>query len=306
MLLKSSALLLAAVTLHAASLGMATSDGPIKLNGATVTGTATLQDGSTLETTAAPSRLQLDNGARLDLLPNSRVRLSPERLVLEQGFADILTPGRLTIEARSLQVKPGSQDARARVALHGANLVQVAASQGAFRVYNASGVLVSNVAAGLALDFEPQDQGPAPPSSAIGCLLKRGDKFIIYDNATRLVVELLGSNLEREWGNRVQANGTARASGQPGAGSTQLLYVTSITRIAAEGCSETAAAIGAQAPGQIVAPAAKPEPGVIIRTPPAPAKTGGGMSAGTKVAIAAAVAGGGAGAYLATQKSRSN
>jgi len=302
-------LLAASSFLHAATgLGMATSESALKLNGSTVEGTATLTDGSILETTQAPSRIQLNNGARLQLSANSRVRLSPNRLILEQGFTDLVSPGSLTIEARSLQVKPDSDKARGRIALHGANLVQVAAAQGSFRVFNASGILVSNLLPGDAFEFEPQDQGAAPPSSALGCLLKKDNKWIIYDQATRLIVELQGgAGFEKEWGNRVQANGTARASGQPGAGTTQILYVTSLTRTATGGCSEIATAIGAQSTGQVVAPAATPAPGVAIRVPPPAPTSGGGMSAGTKVAIiGGVVAGGGAAGYLATQKSRSN
>jgi len=313
MFLKSSIfiiILAASSVLQAASgLGMATSEASLKLNGAIVEGTATLTDGSVLETTEAPSRIQLNNGARLQLSANSRIRLNPNRLIVEQGYTDVVSPGPLTIEARSLQVKPESSQARGRVALHGANLVQVAAAQGSFRVFNASGVLVSNLLAGDAFDFEPQDQGPAPPSSALGCLLKKDNKWIIYDQATRLIVELQGSSgFEKEWGNRVQANGTARSAGQPGAATTQILYVTSLTRTSTGGCAEVATAIGVQAPGQAVAPAATPAPGVAIKVPPPVPTAGGGMSAGTKVAIAAAVVGGGGGAAFALtqKKNRSN
>jgi hypothetical protein len=302
-------LILAASSLiHAANLGMATSEASLKLNGTTVEGTATLTDGAILETTQAPSRIRLNNGARLQLSSNSRIRLNSNRLVLEQGYTDLLTPGSLTIEARSLQVKPDSAQSRGRIALHGSNLVQVAAAHGSFRVFNAGGVLVSNLLAGDAFDFEPQDQGPSPPSSALGCLLKKDNKWIIYDQATRLIVELQGNAaaFEKEWGNRVQANGTARSSAQPATASTQILYVTSLTRTSTGGCAEVAAAIAAQAPGQIVAPAA-PAPGIAVRVPPPAPTSGGGMSAGTKVAIAAAVVGGGGGAAFAlTQKSRSN
>ncbi|MBK5290706.1 MAG: hypothetical protein JJE04_03295 [Acidobacteriia bacterium] len=295
---------LLAASLQAAgspSLGVASSPGGFKLNNAAVTGSATLFDGSIIETVDSPSRLGLASGASFQLSPNSRARLHHSRLVLERGFADVLPGKASTIEARSLLITPASSDSRGRIALRGANLVRVAAASGAFRVYNASGVLISRLEPGDALEFEPQDQGPAPPSSAFGCVLKKDNKFVIFDQSTRLTVELQGAGIEKEWGNRVQANGTARSTGQPGTATTQVLFVTSLTRLETGGCSEVASALNAQLPNQPAPSTANPATPTSVSTAP-PATKSTGMSAGTKVAIVAAVAGGGgAAAYLATQ-----
>jgi hypothetical protein len=176
----------------------------------------------------------------------------------------------------------------------------VAALEGRLRVHTAAGILVSNVAAGMALALTPQIAGQAAPSSLVGCLLKMDEKWILYDTVARIVVELLGSGFEKEWGNRVQVNGTARAAAQPAASTVQVLDVTSVTLIEAGGCIEVARIIGARLPP---AETAAPQPPVV--TAPRP-PAGGGMSAGTKVAIIGGAAGGAVGAALATRSSRSN
>ena len=325
-----------AVSLQAAgssSLGVASSPGGFKLNNAPVSGSATLFDGSIIETTDAPSRLGLASGSTFQLSPNSRARLNSASLVLERGLADILPGKPSMVRARSLLITPVTPDSRGRISLTGANLVQVTAAAGAFRIYNASGVLISRLEPGDAFEFEPQDQGPAPPSSAIGCVLKKDNKFVIYDQSTRLTVELQGAGIEKEWGNRVQANGTARSTGQPGTATTQVLFITSLTRLEAGGCAEVASAINAQLPNQPTTAASKTaatktaatsapkptapasaatstpkptSPASVAKTAPPATKTGG-MSAGTKVAIIAVVGGGaaGAGIYATSNKNRS-
>jgi hypothetical protein len=277
-------------------LGVVSAAGDFRVNSSTVSGNATLFDGALVETARFPSRIRLESGTRIQLSPNSRARVFQDRLILEKGYSDFAAPGKYRIVARTLAISPATKDAVARVALHGAKMVQVAAAKGAVRVYAASGILVSNVEPGIALDFEPQVEGPSAPSTFIGCLLRKDGKFILYDQTTRMIIELRGTGFEKEWGNRVQVNGTASSSSQPEGGTVQVLDVTSITRIGEGGCEPVAEAIRAELPpAPAKPPASKPAP---------PPRTG--MSAGTKVAIAAAVIGGGVGgAVAATQLGKS-
>jgi hypothetical protein len=279
---------------------MIASSGRMTINGANAQGSATLLEGAVVETAAAQGRIQIGT-TRLQLSPRAKAKVSASRVVLERGYADVLVPGSISIQARSLLVKPDTAQTKGRVALHGDKLVQVAATGGSWRVFNRGGVLVSRLEPGDTLDFEPVDLTDAPPSTAVGCVLKKDGKFIIFDQATRLVIELRGTGFEKEWGNRVQADGTARAAGQPG-GSAQALFVTTLTRLETGGCQEVANAIQAQVPQQQAATPPRSGSAEVSRP-----SVGGGMSAGTKVAIAVAAVGGGAGgAVLATQKSRSN
>lgn len=282
------------------ALGVVTANGDFRLNKSTVNGNATLLDGALVETAGTPSRLRLNSGPVLDLGAKAKATVFRDRLVLEAGVSDFSTPGEYRIEAGTLRIAAATADGSGRVARLGQKTVQVGALKGALRVYNSQGILLANVAQGSALQLEPQVGGAAPPSSFLGCLLKKEGKFILFDQTTRIVVELRGSGFESEWGNRVQAIGTTdtAATSQVAA---QVVDVTSLTRFAEGGCSPVASAIGAELPP---APEAQPAgaPAPPAKTP-GPAPSGGGMSAGAKVAIIAAVAGGGAGAALAATSS---
>jgi len=279
------------------NLGVATAEGAFTVNSATVRGNATITEGASIETTMSPSRLSLSTGARFRLDPNSRARIFTDRVVLEKGSGELTATKTYAIEARSLRITPDVPNAKARVALRDEKVVQVASSSGRFRVHNAAGILVSNLDPGLALEFEPQVGGPGAPSSFVGCVLRKGGKFIIYDQTTRMIVELRGTGFEKEVGNRVQANGTARAT--TAQATTQTLDVTSIVRIEQGGCSDIAREIGAD-------PVSQPTTAGRPAGPASPSGQGGGMSAGTKVAIVAAIAGGGAAAAVVATQSGDN
>lgn len=270
-------------------IGVVTCEGDFLLNEARVSGNATLTDGAVIQTVGAPSVLRLNRGARVDLSGGARARVFADRLVLEAGYSDIRGAAQYAIEAASLRIAPVSADTAGRVVRQGEKIVQVGVAQGSVRVFNSGGVLVANVFPDSPLEFEPQVVSAAPPSSFAGCLLRKQDKWILYDQTTRIVVELRGTGFDKEWGNRVQVIGTTDTSAQSEVGA-QVVDVTSLTRLAQGGCEGVANLIGAALP----------------KTPlpagPAPA-AGGGMSAGTKVAIVAVVGGGaGAGAYFATRK----
>jgi hypothetical protein len=291
---------------------VATSSGDFLMNGVPVRGTATLNDASTLETRATASQVVLSGGARLVISPDSKARVMPGRVTLERGGVEVSSA--VDVEAAGMRVS-SSTGGKAMIRLSGPGVMQVGALAGNMQVRNSAGLLLAKVAAGSALEFEPQVTGPTLPSTFVGCLLRKDGKYVVYDQTTRMVVELRsqGIDLAAELGNRIQASGTART----GPNNTQALDVTTVTRIEAGGCEEVAAMIGADTPGR-PAPAPKPTKGsakatkapkadTAKPTTSAPKTTANkpGMSAGTKVAIVAAVGGGGAvAAVLATQSGK--
>ena len=299
-----------------AGLGVATANGDFKVDQATVRGNATLFDGSVVETGKIPSRLRLTAGPRIELRANSRATIHPDRLVLNSGSSDLALAGGYQVEAGELRIAPAAPNSAARVAREGDKAVQVAALRGALKIFNARGLQIANVFPGTALAFEPQAGGAAPPSTFLGCLLKKEGKFIIYDQTTRLIIELRGNqDFNAEWGNRVQVIGTTDTSAESEI-AAQIVDVTSLTRFGQGGCEPVASVIAAElpsgapaspgapaeapaAPGAAPAPASTPAP-----TPaPTPSGGGGGMSAGTKVAIIAAIGGGGAAAAIVLSSS---
>jgi len=291
LMLLSASLQSASPVVNASSLGMVTGNSTFLLNGAVVTGNATLLEGSVVKAGTAGSRLKLTTGDSLQLSPNAQVKTYADRLVLEGGWADFRGSSE-TIEGRGMTVKPASGDSAARVAVMDGNVLQVAATRGLFRVYSTQGVLMANVKAGMALSFAPQAGSSA--TTATGCLLKKDNKFVLFDETTQMLFELQGSGYDAEWGNRLEVNGTARATGQPGAGTSQTLVVSNFRRVGTGGCLTAASQANAQLPGQTA-----PGPAPAATQPTTVAKTGGGMSAGAKIAIVAVVAGGAAGAALA-------
>jgi hypothetical protein len=144
------------------------------------------------------------------------------------------------------------------------------------------------------LDFDPQ--AGSSESNVTGCLMKKDGKWVIFDEVSQVLSELQGAGFEREWGNRIQVTGTARAAGQPGAGSTQIIQVKEFKLIGSGGCITAASQTNSQLPGQ-EAPTQPRTAGPTSTTPPK--TSGGGMSAGAKIAIAAVVIGGAAGAAIA-------
>ncbi len=297
---------LAAAPPAGSALGIVIANGDFRLNDVTVNGNATLTEGAIVETSAVPSRLQLNNGPRIELSTKTRVEVHQDRLILESGMGDLSSPGTYQVEAGAFRIAPATPDSAARVARPAEKVVQVAALKGSVKVYSAKGLLLANVVPGSALAFEAQQAGTAPPSSFLGCLLKKQGKFILYDQTTRIIVELRGTGFEKEWGNRVQIIGTTDTTAQSTVGA-QVVDVTTMTRFGLGGCSPVASAIAAELPPAAppAAPAA-PAPTQPAKGAPQPAPKGGGMSAGAKVAIIAAVGGGGAaGAILATKSKES-
>ncbi|MCW5979525.1 MAG: hypothetical protein KIT09_15715 [Bryobacteraceae bacterium] len=280
-----------------ADLGTVTSSGDFLLDDASVSGNATVQDGSRIQTRSAPSIVRLNSGARVELGQAAKATIHRDHLVLEAGTSDVTAAKKYEVLAASLRVSPGSPDTTARVVRRGEKTVQVGVAKGAVRVFNSEGILLANVFPGTPLEFEPQVAGAAPPSSFAGCLLRKSDRWIIYDQTTKIIAELRGSGFERDWGHRVQVIGTTDPSAQSDVGA-QVVDVTSVTRFGEGGCQPVATSLNAELPA-VMAPSGRPLP---------PPSNGGGMSAGTKVAIAAGIGGGAAAGILAGTRgsSRSN
>jgi hypothetical protein len=219
------------------SIGVASARGAFRIDQAPVAGNATLFAGSSIETAAATSELQLSQGARMLLGQRSRGRVFADRFVLEQGQGQISAG--YPIEARSLRVEGAGSVSQVLVTLNGANGIRVASLAGAARVTDARGLLLASVVPGNALEFEPQAAGAAPPARLTGTISKAGNRYLLTDETTHVKVELRGPGLERLVGQRVQVVGTVDTS-VASASVSQVINVTSATAI-----PKSAAAAGA-------------------------------------------------------------
>lgn len=142
-------------------------------------------------------------------------------------------------------------------------------------------------------------QAAAGQTVHIGCMVYKNGRYLLQDQSTQEVIELTGPDLAANVGNRVEARGSA-SSARPGVvPATSVMNVAAIAPQSQGGCLSVAAALDARTDVPATAgPATTATKGPAPTSPSAP-KARTGMSTGAKVAIVAAVAGGGAGAALA-------
>ena len=214
-------------------IGTVTSTGAFRLNGDTVMSNGTLTDGAVIETGRGNSSVRLTGGARLSLNADSRGKLYSDRIILEKGEARLEKGVGFHLEVLGLTIRPDRGISTGRVGLLGNNRVRVMALTGGFRVLNARGVLVANVAAGSALAFEPQASESVAVTHITGTLTQQSGHFLLTDQVTHVTVEVTGQGLQAHVGQVVQVTGTLNAAATPVAGATQVIAATSVQTVAA-------------------------------------------------------------------------
>ena len=266
-------------------IGMALTNGSFKVDRSTVWSTATLFDGTMIETDASLSQLHLTGGPDLRLGSASRATIYQRRLVLDYGQLE--SAANYEVEANSLRIVAAGPDGLARVQVRSQKNVQVAAVRGAVRVTSAGGVLVANIEAGKTLNLEPQAGGNAAPAQVSGCLLAKGGKMFVADQTANVLLEVDGTGLDRELGNRVAINGVPENKAPAVAGASQVVRVVGLRRVAAGGCAELAKKLGAVAAAGAAAGAstAAGSGAAAASVPAAAAASAGGIGAGTVAVI---------------------
>jgi O-antigen ligase len=236
------------------AIGVAVTRGSLRVDDSTVSGNATLVEGTTVETQQDASSLQLTSGPHIALQAQSKGRVFGDHLQLERGVGELDRLIGYRVEARGLTIQPQTGSARARVALAGAHLVQVAALSGSFRVTNAKGLVIANLTPGAALEFDPQTSGQSEPWKLSGCLVSTAHHFTLTDDTTNVTVEVVGTGLDKEVGNKVDIRGALDSTGTPVSSATQVIRVSMVKRLgknctASSGKGTAAAAAGGAATG---------------------------------------------------------
>ncbi len=206
-----SLLICGAIGLSAAStpVGVLTTVGSIRVDGADVRGTGTVLDGSIVETANNPSQLSLKNGIRFDLAAQSRAQVFDNHAVLQQGASQIHASSGFTIQVNSLSVIPAVQPSTIRVVRASASKLQVFAVTGQAEVHNSGGLLIAKVFPGSSLDFDQPPAGAAGATKVSGKLEKQDGRYMLTDATTKTTVELQGDNLEKSVGHCIAATGSA-------------------------------------------------------------------------------------------------
>jgi hypothetical protein len=89
------------------------------------------------------------------------------------------------------------------------------------------------VANGRTLELEPQ--APNTPSRITGCVLFKSGHYVITDETTFVMVEVSGSGVNKEKGNRVEITGAVDPTATPVSDASQYIRVSSVKRLG-KGC----------------------------------------------------------------------
>jgi hypothetical protein len=280
------------------AIGVASAKGNFRIDSAAIQGNGTLFDGVMVETQRATGQLELNNGTRLQLGINTRGQVFSDRMILQQGESQFRpgSRGKYGIEARTLRIIPADSSTVAHVAMVGSTRVHVSALTGSLQVTNAQGVVVAALAAGRALEFEPQ-AGASAPSKLTGCVVNKDGRYFLTDETSNVTVELRGAGLDKQTGHKVEITGSQLPGVTPAQpaynNASQVLQVSALKSLsnkctlppgvaAAAGAAAGTAAAGAAAGGAAAGAAAGVSTAVIAGVVVA------GAAAATTIGVVAA------------------
>ena len=273
-----------------AAIGVAIARGQFQVDNAVVSGNSTVFEGAHLQTGAFSSSINLHNGTRLALGPESRAKVMTAHLLLEKGLGEVQASSSYQIEARTLRISPSHPKSIARVLIDGERKVRVEAVEGPVKVFNHSGILVARVNPGLALSFEPQ-AAQEDSFQVEGCLLMKQGKPVLLDQTTNQMLELRGADVSQHVCNRVRVAGSAIRGATPMPGAAQVIQIRAVERTATAGCLAAATQVQAD-PCQVRAPVPVPAARVESHTG-VYVGVGVAAAAGIGIAVALATKGGG-------------
>jgi len=236
-------------------IGVARSWGAFLINDASVPGSATLLDGTSLKTVDSSSDLNLTGGERVTMSSNSSATVHRDRLLLDRGTAEFTGVAAYRVETRDLRIGASDAAAHVRVAVDRQNHVLVASLGGSAEIRNTQGLLVARVLPGTAMTLS----AAGTVVELTGTIQQQGGKFYLTDQVTKVKVELHGSNLNSLVGKQVHVvgseSGEATAAGAP-----QTVTVATATQV---GAGAAGAGAGGTAAGAGVAGGAFPTLAVI-------------------------------------------
>lgn len=263
-------------------IGVAVSEGPLRLNQSLIQGNANVEAGSVVESMAAEVRVRLSNGVAASLAPQSSARFDGQGVELRSGGGVFANSNGYPVNALGFDIRPEG-NSRANLYLADGQL-QVGALSGTILVSNRDGILVARVMSGKAVAVTPAAANDST-STMTGTLRQQSGRWILRDELTNVLSELRGAEFGEHAGKRVHVTGTTTAAA---GNSDRVVEVARLTPAAQGGAARPTSPQGASRPGSS-----------------APAKQGGaGMSSGAKVAIIVAVAGGAAGGVVLATMSR--
>jgi len=149
-------------------------------------------------------------------------------MILEKGETRIDYAVEFHLEALGLTVRAGAGSSSGRIGMEGTTRLRVSVLTGNFRVWNARGVLVANVAPGSAVAFEPQPTAAAAATKITGTLTEQRGHFMLTDRVTRVTVEVTGQRLAAYVGQVVGVTGALDVAAKSVANASQVIAANQV------------------------------------------------------------------------------
>jgi hypothetical protein len=244
-----AAAMLACMASYAAAapvwIGTANASGHLRVDGYAVKGSATLFDGSAVETDLASANLRLDKGVEITLGTSSRATLYRDRMVLVRGGSELSAPRRYELDASRVRVTANDPNAHFVVILKPGNSVDVAALAGSVSVANDHDVLLASIPKGWTFSFAMQQEGSNSEFSAVGTVSSTGGHYFLTLTETGVTYELTGYKLNKKFvGKEISVIGTIDTKAAPAGGAAAVVIVEGIVAATPSGGQGNAAHTG--------------------------------------------------------------
>ncbi len=192
-------------------------------------------DGSLVDTVASPSHVNLSGGVRIDLAAKSRAQIYRDHLVLETGSVQVR--GRYTVAAIRFCVRGTASSDFYRIGISNGSKLQVSVLSGKALVNDSHGNLIASIAADRTLEFCVLKSGSAAPFGLTGCIQRAGTHFVLRDDITDVIAELISPTIVRNVGSRYRVVGTLDTTATPINGASQVIDVIGITPASGKACA---------------------------------------------------------------------
>jgi hypothetical protein len=212
------------------SIGTASARGDLRVDSYMVKDSATLFDGSVIETGQASADLHLGQGTEIRMASSSRGTLYRDHLVIQQGASELSASSAFKLEAGGLSVVPREPSSHVVVSLRAGNTVEVAASAGSFGVMNDQGILLASVRPGQSLSFALQAGGSSSSFAGTGVLSTEGGNYFITVGGVKY--QVTGKDLAKKIGKKVTVTGSIISGVTPAAGATAVILISSVSIMA--------------------------------------------------------------------------
>jgi hypothetical protein len=226
--------------------GIASANGPFRLDGAVTAGGATVFSGSLVDTSETAARVRLKSNVSIFVDPATRVRLFRDRAQLERGSMSVASSASFEVNVSSLRVHFDESRYSGKVSIRGPE-IQIAMANGSATVRSSQGIIVGHVLPGSALAFTPGADNRTLFTMVTGRLAVERNSLQLVDETSHVRFALQGAGLGRFSGQRVSASGnivgTGSDNGPPTLAVAQIAMASPAEQLPDSGAAAVAASL---------------------------------------------------------------